>query len=109
MTLRNLPDQQQKSRRTKLSKPTRLSPEEAESNRVYRKAKRLYQTKLKALLEPTHTGRIAVIEPDSGEYFLGSRIDETLEAAIVEHPDKLFYIVRVGYPAALKIRKTLSL
>lgn len=69
-----------------------------------RKGVRLYQTKLKAALEPAYTGMFAAIEVDSGDYFLGARMGEALENAIAKYPDKEFYIVRVGFRAALKMR-----
>jgi len=95
---------QQKGQATKLSKSKRLSKEDVESDRVFRKGKRLYQTKLKALLEPTHTGKFAAIEPDSGEYFLGTRMIEAALKARTKYPDKQVYIVRIGFRAAVSMR-----
>jgi len=43
---------------------------------------------------------IAVIEPDSGEYFLGKTLLEALKKAQKQYPDKLFYSIRIGYPFA---------
>lgn len=51
----------------------------------------------------------AAIEPDSGEYFLGARIGEAIEKARSKHPNKLVYIVRIGFRAAIKARNRLSL
>lgn len=95
---------QQKGQKTKLSKPKRLSKEDAESDRVFRKGKRLYQSKLKSLLEPAYTGKFAAIEPDSGEYFLGTRMIEAALKARAKYPDKQVYIVRIGFRAAVSMR-----
>lgn len=42
-------------------------------------------------------GRIAVIEPDSGDYFLGDTLTEVLKMARSKYPDKVFYSIRIGY------------
>ncbi len=103
--------QQQKSQRAKptrqarRSKPSRL---DAEEERLVRNGKRLYQRKLKAILEPAYTGKFAAIEPDSGEYFLGDRMIEAVDNAEAKYPDKLVYIVRIGFRAAIKMRNRIS-
>ncbi|MFN0118962.1 MAG: hypothetical protein ACKV2V_00510 [Blastocatellia bacterium] len=99
--------QKAKSKRVKTTQRTgRLvkSLLDAEGERLTRRGERLYQTKLKALLEPDFTGMFAAIEPDSGDYFLGKRMMEALDNAEAKHPDKLVYLVRIGSPAAVKIR-----
>jgi hypothetical protein len=45
-------------------------------------------------------GKIAVIEPDSGDYFLGKTLLEALNKAQAQYPDKIFYSIRIGYPFA---------
>ena len=75
-----------------------------ESWRIARKGERLYQTKLKAVLEPEHTGMFAAIEVDSGDYFLGTDLSEAFEQARAKHREKKFFFVRVGYRAAFKLR-----
>lgn len=77
---------------------------DAKGEQLTRRGERLYQTKLKALLEPDCNGMFAAIEPDSGDYFLGKRMVEALDNAEAKHPDKLVYLVRIGSPAAVKTR-----
>jgi hypothetical protein len=99
--------QQPKIQRAKIRRqPGKLvrSLLDAEGERLTRRGERLYQTKLKALLEPDYTGMFAAIEPDSGDYFLGKRMAEALDNAKAKHPDKLVYLVRVGFPVAIKMR-----
>jgi hypothetical protein len=67
------------------------------------KAKRAYE-RVREELELTHRGDFIVIEPDSGDYFLGKTMDEAEEKARAKYPDKLFYFARVGYPAARILR-----
>jgi len=100
----NMKSRRQKDRPAKPARSARPPLLNAEGWRVARKGMRLYKTKLKDVLEPAHTGMFAAIEVDSGEYFLGARMGEALEQAIAKYPDKKFYIVRVGFRAAFKMR-----
>jgi hypothetical protein len=58
----------------------------------------IYQERLKSALEPAHHGEIVVIEVESGDYFLGRSVVEAIKKGRTRHPDKLFYLVRVGFP-----------
>ena len=100
----------QRRQKNQKAKPTkRLSREDAEGERISRKAMRLYQTKLKALLEPAYIGKFAAIEPDSGDYFVADRMAEAMEKARAKHPDKLFFLVRIGFKAAVRFRNPVPL
>ena len=50
-------------------------------------------------------GMIAVIEPDSGDYFLGKTLLEALKKAEKQYPNKLFYSIRIGYPFAHQLKR----
>ena len=41
-------------------------------------------------------GEVAVIDPDSGEYFLGKTLTEAIKRAKSKYPDNIFYSVRIG-------------
>lgn len=43
-------------------------------------------------------GMFAVIEPDSGRYFLGQTHLEAAMKAREHYADKVFYSIRIGYP-----------
>lgn len=62
------------------------------------KGKQIYAT-LQEKLEPEHRGKIVVIDPDTGDYFLGDTLLEADRKARQKHPDKVFYAVKIGYPA----------
>lgn len=47
-----------------------------------------------------HKGKIAVIEPDSGDYFLADTLVDALLKAKAAYTDKLFYSIRIGSPYA---------
>ena len=71
--------------------------------KLSQEGKRVYQERLKAILEPEHVGRFVAIEPNSGRYFLGDSGAEALIAARDAMPESLFFLARVGYPAAHRI------
>jgi len=74
-----------------------------------RKGKELYETKLKKLLESEHKGEYIAIEPESGDYYLGRTMSEAYEKAAAAHPDKKFYLARVGHKAAVSFKHRTSL
>ena len=45
------------------------------------------------------------IEVDSGEYFVGNTPQEALRRAAALHPHKAFYVIRIGYKAAYKLKR----
>ena len=59
----------------------------------------IYEQRLKGQLEPAHEGQIVAIEVESGDYFIGQSVVEAARKARAKHPDKLFYFVRIGFPA----------
>ena len=64
---------------------------------------RLYDERLRDLLEPEHNGEFVAIEPDTERYFLGDSGLAALRAGRRELPDKLFYLLRVGSDAAYRV------
>lgn len=66
-----------------------------------RRAERLYETRLRSVLETEHADEFVAIEPDSGDYFLGKTLSEAIGAARQAHPDRLAHAMRVGHKAAL--------
>lgn len=61
---------------------------------------RLYDKRVRGLLEPSQAGRYVAIEPVSGNYFLGDTGTEALLEARRVLPEAMFYLARVGYSAA---------
>ena len=41
-------------------------------------------------------GAIAVIEPETGDYFLGKTLTEATKRARKKYPNKIFYAIRIG-------------
>jgi hypothetical protein len=69
-------------------------------------AEKFYQEKLKVLLEPSQVGKFVAIEPGSGCYFVNESDVEALLDGRAVLPDKLFYLMRIGYDTAHQIGGT---
>lgn len=52
-------------------------------------------------VEKKHLGDFMAIEVESGTYFLGETQIEALEKAKRRFPTKVFYLTKVGFPAAI--------
>jgi hypothetical protein len=70
-------------------------------DKLVRDAEQLYESRLRAQLEPTHRDEFVAIEPESGDFFLGRTLSEAIGAARKAHPDRLAHAMRVGHAAAL--------
>ena len=68
-----------------------------------RRAEEVYDTRLRQVLEPQHLDEFVAIEPDSGDYFLGTTLSEAIGAARRSYPDRLAHAMRVGHKAAIHI------
>ena len=63
---------------------------------LVRRARQLYDQKLRVVLEPTQQGRYVAIEPDTGKYFLGDTGTAALVEAHTSMPTHSFYLARIG-------------
>lgn len=55
---------------------------------------------LKDKLESAHKGKYIVLEPETGEYFLGDDELQLVKTAKQKFPDKAFCIKKIGHKAA---------
>jgi len=68
-----------------------------------RRGRDYYDRVLRAKLEPEHKGKFLALEVETGDYALGDNSLEALDRAEAQHPDSVFYILRVGYRTAGRI------
>lgn len=64
-------------------------------------ARKLYEVRLRQLLEPAHNDEFVAIEPISGEYFLGRTLSEAIGASRSKYPNRLAHALRVGHKATV--------
>jgi len=60
--------------------------------------------KIRDRLEAQHYGDYVMVEVDSGDYFVGKTPQEALFRAQAVYPNKAFYLIRIGYKAARKLK-----
>lgn len=75
----------------------------AHTKSVIERAKRIYDERLRAVLEASHPDRFVAVEPESGDHFLADTFDAAVEAARAAHPSRMPHVMRVGHAAALHI------
>jgi hypothetical protein len=77
----------------KLNLLSTIHPEE-----LAQKGMEIYK-EIKDDLEKENFGKYLAIEVESGKYFIGETQVEALEKAKKEFPEKIFYSVKIGFPA----------
>ncbi|HLC63735.1 MAG TPA: hypothetical protein VJK25_00095 [Patescibacteria group bacterium] len=60
---------------------------------------KIYES-LRLQYEPDQNGKFLAIDIESKEIFTGNTSSEAVELARKAHPDKVFYVVKIGYSAA---------
>jgi Tfp pilus assembly protein PilX len=55
--------------------------------------------RIKSRYEPKYNGKVLAIEPQSGQVYLGKTPLEAMMLAKKKQPDKMFYIMRIGFDA----------
>lgn len=78
------------------------------TNETVRRGERVY-AKIKAELEAKHKGKFAAIEVDSGEVFVDTNSVKASLKARKKYPAAIFYLVRIGYPAAFSMKSPVPL
>jgi len=67
---------------------------------IAQKGIQVYQ-KISKQIEKEHSGNFVAIEVESEKYFLGQTQVEAIEKAKKHFPTKIFYLMKVGFPAAV--------
>jgi hypothetical protein len=68
---------------------------------VVRRAKEIYESRLRTECERLHSGKFLAIEPDSGESFLGETMSAAIQCARAAYPDRISFCLRIGHEAAV--------
>ena len=67
------------------------------------RAQRVYDEKIRLQVERQHIGEFLVLDIETEDYEVDSNRHLALERAEARHPGGQFYILRVGYPAAVHL------
>lgn len=77
---------------------------EMELNELASRGEEIYKSRLRRILEPVHIGEFVAIEVESGDYFLGDSPAEAVGRARERYTDRLFHLMRIGYPVSVKFK-----
>ena len=77
---------------------TQFNPEE------FGKRGQEYYQKIRVSLEKEVWGEYAALDFEAEKYWVGETATEALTKAKKDSPDKLFYLVQVGFPTAFRIQ-----
>jgi hypothetical protein len=70
---------------------------------IAEKGEKIYQEKLKDVLEKDHKEEFVAIEVETEKYFLGKSPEEALENAKKEFTNRIFHLIRIGYAGVYKV------
>ncbi|MBI3251515.1 MAG: hypothetical protein HYZ62_01230 [Candidatus Andersenbacteria bacterium] len=68
----------------------------ADIQRIAEEGAKTYQ-QIKVKYEPQDNGKFLAIDVDSGKEYLGHTSAEAVELARQHHPDKVFYVMKIGF------------
>ncbi len=70
---------------------------------IARRGREIYERDVRAEVEREHDGEFLVVDVATGDYAVGQDEDEVFDRAEAKDPEGLFYLMRVGRPAAHRI------
>lgn len=79
----------------------------ADIQQIAQKGAEIYE-KIKINYEPRENGKFLAIEVESENPYLGATSAEALELARQSHPDKVFYVVKIGFAVAETMAQSLE-
>lgn len=83
-------------------------PRFPDPHRISEKGTEIYDRLYRAQFELEHSGRFAAIDLASGRVFVADLPEDALETARMILPRGVFYLVRVGSPAAFRISRVVN-
>ena len=67
------------------------------------RGERIYEERIKALVEPQENGRFIVIDIESGDYEIAARGIDAAFRLRERRPDSVRFQAKIGYPAAFNL------
>lgn len=73
--------------------------------KIAQEGAKIYE-KIKVNYDPKEKGKFLAIEVESGDVYLGNTSAKSLELAREAHPNKIFYVIKIGYDVAETMAKS---
>lgn len=71
----------------------------ANIQKIAEEGAKIYEA-IRSQYEPNENGKFLAIDIESRDKFLGNTSSDAVELAKKAHPNKVFYVVRIGFSAA---------
>jgi len=71
----------------------------ADIQKIAEEGNKIYE-QIKVNYEPKDNGKFLAIDIESKKEYLGNTSAEALELARQNHPDKVFYVIKIGFDVA---------
>lgn len=78
--------------------------QKSDIRRIADEGKRIYR-KIKDEYDPKEKGKFLAIDIESEDIFLGDTSSDALLKAKEKYPDKIFYVVKIGYDSIATMAK----
>lgn len=78
----------------------------SELERIAREGAKIYE-EIRTQYDPKEKGRFLAIEVEGRNVYLGSTSADALASAREQHPNKFFYVVKIGFDAAETMAQSL--
>jgi len=73
--------------------------------KIAEEGSKIYE-KIKVNYDPKHKGKFLAIDIESKKAYLGNTSAKALELARANHPNKVFYVVKIGFDVAETMAET---
>ncbi|TRZ77318.1 hypothetical protein D4R87_02995 [bacterium] len=80
--------------------------EQVDIEKIANEGEKIYEN-IKADYDPKEKGKFLAIEIDSQDVFLENSSSEALQLAKQKYPDKVFYVVKIGYDSIETMAKSI--
>ena len=77
---------------------------EAPTQSLAERGQQLYDQQIRPQVEDQHRGEFLVLHVESGDYEIAEDEMTAFQRAKAKHSDAQFYLLRIGYPAAYRLR-----
>ena len=64
---------------------------------------KIYNEKIKDLVEPQETGKLLVIDVTTEDYVVGRSLGCVTQELLDRRPDAIVYTIRIGHPAVYRL------
>lgn len=78
---------------------------QADITEIANKGSAIYD-KIKTQYEPKERGKFLAIDVDTEKIYLGNSSAEAVEKARLDNPEKVFYVVKIGFDVAEMMAQT---